>query len=171
MGFNQKIKVNSTADECFQHGIGREVDDLVSAMQSVLDLEDLENSLKGLLKDAAGDEAATAQLEKQLAAVGKALTYAKDKEQKMFESAITQFQGYRDDAGLSITNCGNMSSKLDLIKNRTQGQKTTFETLKSENEDVDITEVAIYLQSAEMTYEAALLAAGKVMQATLLNFI
>ena len=171
VGFNQKIKVNSTADECFQHGIGREVDDLVSAMQSVLDLEDLENSLKGLLKDAAGDEAATAQLEKQLAAVGKALTYAKDKEQKMFESAITQFQGYRDDAGLSITNCGNMSSKLDLIKNRTQGQKTTFETLKSENEDVDITEVAIYLQSAEMTYEAALLAAGKVMQATLLNFI
>ena len=52
-----------------------------------------------------------------------------------------------------------------------QNQKTTFETLKSENEDVDITEVAIQLGSAELTYEAALMATGKVVQTTLLNFI
>ena len=50
-------------------------------------------------------------------------------------------------------------------------QKTTFETLKSENEDIDVTETAIDLKSAEMTYEAALMATGKVMQTTLLNFI
>ncbi len=76
-----------------------------------------------------------------------------------------------DDSNLCITNCGTRSSKLTLIKNRMQNQKTTFETLKSENEDIDITEVVIQLKSAEMTYEAALLAAGKVMQTTLLNFI
>ena len=52
-----------------------------------------------------------------------------------------------------------------------QNQKTTFETLKSENEDIDITEVAIQLSSAELTYDAALMAAGKVMKTTLLNFI
>ena len=63
------------------------------------------------------------------------------------------------------------SSKLELIKNRMQNQTTTFETLKSENEDVDITDVAIQLTSAELTYEAALMATGKVMQTTLLNFI
>ena len=42
--------------------------------------------------------------------------------------------------------------------------------LKSENEDIDVTETAIDLKSAEMTYEAALMATGKVMQTTLLNF-
>jgi flagellar hook-associated protein 3 FlgL len=52
-----------------------------------------------------------------------------------------------------------------------QNQKTTFETLKSENEDVDITEVAIQLTSAELTYQAALMATGKVAQMTLLNYI
>jgi flagellar hook-associated protein 3 FlgL len=52
-----------------------------------------------------------------------------------------------------------------------QNQKTTYETLKSENEDVDITEVAIQLSSAELTYEAALMATGKVSQTTLLNYI
>ena len=52
-----------------------------------------------------------------------------------------------------------------------QNQKTTCETLKSENEDIDITEVAIQLSSAELTYQAALMATGKVSQTTLLNYI
>ena len=52
-----------------------------------------------------------------------------------------------------------------------KNQKTTFETLKSENEDIDITEVVIQLTSAELTYEAALMATGKVVQTSLLNFI
>ncbi len=169
VGFNQTIRVNSTADECFQHGIGRTVDDLVDSMQSVLDLEGVKANLEKMLTTANGDDAKI--LQTQLDAANKALTLAKDKCQKMFERGITTFQGYLDDANLCTTNCGTRSSKLTLIKNRMQNQKTTFETLKSENEDIDITEVVIQLKSAEMTYEAALLAAGKVMKSTLLNFI
>lgn len=171
VGFNQTIRVNSTADECFQHGIGREADDLVSAMQNVLDLEAVQVSVSAMLEKAEEGSEEQTVLQNQLDAVEKALTYAKDKEQRMFEKGITTFQGYLDDANLCITNCGTRSSKLSLIKSRTQNQKTTFETLKSENEDVDITEVAIQLTSAELTYEAALMATGKVAQTTLLNFI
>lgn len=171
VGFNQTIRVNSTADECFQHGIGRTVDDLVNAMNEVIKLEDAQKVMEKALKEAdeGSDEAKTLQV--QLDAVGKALTLAKDKGQKMFEAGITTFQRYLDDASLSITNCGNRSKKLELIENRMQNQKTTMETLKSENEDVDISEVAIELNSAELTYEAALMATGKVMQNTLLNYI
>lgn len=169
VGFNQTIRVNSTADECFQHGIGREVDDLVSAMQEVIDLETVKTKIENQLENATGTAAET--LQTQLDGVNKALTFSRDKCQKLFESGITTFQGYLNDANLCITNCGTRSSKLELIKNRMQNQKTTFETLKSENEDVDITEVAIQLSSAELTYEAALMATGKVMQTTLLNFI
>lgn len=171
VGFNQTIRVNSTADECFQHGIGREVDDLVNAMQNVLDLEGVKKNLETLAEKAEEGSPEASVLKNQLDAVNKALTYAKDKEQKLFEKGITAFQGYLDDANLCITNCGTRSSKLSLIKNRTQNQKTTFETLKSENEDIDITEVAIQLKSAELTYEAALMAAGKVTKTTLLNYI
>lgn len=169
VGFNQTIQVNSTADECFQHGIGRTVDDLVQAMQDVVDLENVKTKIEGLQETATGTDAQT--LTKQMEAVEKALTLAKDKCQKMFESGITTFQGYLDDANLCVTNCGTRSSKLELIDNRMKSQKTTFETLKSENEDIDVTETAIDLKSAEMTYEAALMATGKVMQTTLLNFI
>lgn len=169
VGFNQTIRVNSTADECFDPGIGREVDDLVAAMQNVLDVESVKADIEKKLETASGADAE--KLQEQLAAADKAYTLAKDKCQKLFESGITKFQGYLDDANLSVTNCGTRSSKLELIKNRMQNQKTTFETLKSENEDVDITEVAIQLSSAELTYEAALMATGKVIQTTLLNFI
>lgn len=171
VGFNQTIRVNSTADECFQPGIGREADDIVSAMQNVLDLEATKATLEKLQKVHEGDATKSKIIQNQLDAVEKALTYAKDKEQKLFEKGITTFQKHLDDANLCITNCGTRSSKLSLIKNRMQNQKTTFETLKSENEDADITEVAINLNSAELTYEAALMATGKVMQTTLLNFI
>lgn len=169
VGFNQTIRVNSTADECFQHGIGRDVDDLVNAMQEVIDLENVKEKIEAKLKTATGDDAK--KLQDQLDGVNKALTFSKDKCQKLFEHGITGFQKYLDSANLCITNCGTRSSKLELIENRMQNQKTTFETLKSENEDVDITEVAIDLTSAELTYEAALMAAGKVMKTTLLDFI
>ena len=171
VGFNQRIRVNSTADECFKHGIGREVDDIMTAMQDVLELEKIQTNLTKLVAEYEGDEDATAQLQKQLDAVGKALTLAKDKEQKLFENGISAFQGYMDGANLCVTECGTRSSKLALVENRMQTQKTTFETLKSTNEDIDIAEVTINMKSAEVIYEAALLAAGKVMQTSLLNFI
>lgn len=169
VGFNQTIRVNSTADECFKHGIGRTVDDLVQAMQEVADIQKIMDDLEAVKQTATGDD--LAEVEKQLEVVGKAYDLLKDKAQRMFEEGITVMQGYLDEANLSITNCGTRSSKLELIKNRMQTQKTTFETLKSENEDVDITDIAIKLSSAQLTYEAALMATGKVTQTSLLNYI
>lgn len=169
VGFNQTIRINSTADECFKHGIGREVDDLVSAIKEVMDLEDIRCKIENEIKTASGDD--LTKLNNQLDAVKKAITYADDKCQKLFERGITSFQSYLDDTTLCLTNCGTRSSKLELIENRMQNQKTTFETLKSENEDIDIAEVIIELTAAGMTYEAALMATGKVTQTTLLNYI
>lgn len=169
VGFNQTIRVNSTADECFKHGVGRTVDDLVQAMQEVVDMQKIMDDLESLKEGATGDTLAA--IESKLETVGKAYDLMKDKAQRMFEAGITTMQGYLDEANLSITNCGTRSSKLELIKNRMQTQKTTFETLKSENEDVDITDVAIKLSSAQLTYEAALMATGKVTQTSLLNYI
>ncbi len=171
VGYNQTIRVNSTADQCFKHGIGREVDDLLTSIQDVLDLEAQQSSLEKMMESLEDGTTEKKTMQNQLDALNKALTLAKKKEQKLFEEGITAFQGHLDDASLCITECGTRSSKLALIKNRSQNQKTTFETLKSENEDIDITEVAIQLNSAELTYEAALMATGKVSQTTLLNYI
>jgi len=170
VGFNQTIKVNTTADEAFNLGIRREIDDLVAALQNVNNLEELKSSIESKIA-AVTDPAELEILNNQLTATDKALTYAKDTCQKRFEKGITSLQGYLDATSLAITGVGTRSSKLELIQTRMQNQKTTFETLKSENEDIDITEVAIQLSSAELTYEAALTATGKLIQNTLLQYI
>ena len=169
VGFNQTIRVNSTADQCFDHGIGRTVDDLVQALQDVADMDKIKSNLEEMKEKATEEELPA--IESKLETVTKAFDMMKDKAQRMFENGITSFQGYLDEANLCITECGTRSSKLDLIKSRMQTQKTTFETLKSSNEDIDITEVAIQLSSAKLTYEAALMATGKVSQNTLLQYI
>ena len=171
VGFNQTIRINSRADECFKHGIGREVDDIIAAMENVQERERAQADIKAIMEKLPEGDQNMPILQNQLDAVEKALTYAKKKEQKMFEGGISAFQKYLDEANLCVTACGSRGSKLDLIKNRSQNQKTTYETLKSQNEDIDITEVAIQLTSAELTYDAALMAAGKVMQTSLMNFI
>ena len=170
VGFNQTIRVNSTADESYNLGIGREVDDLVAALQKVQNLEDIKDGIEKKISQTTND-ADLEILNNQLVAATKALDYEKNVCQKRFEKGITSFQKYLDDTSLAITNVGTRSSKLELIKGRMQNQKTTFETLKSENEDIDITEVAIQLSSSEMTYQAALTATGKIIQNTLLNYI
>lgn len=172
VGFNQRLEVNTTADECFVHGIGREIDDLVNAMQQMVNLEDTISTLKHTLEGLpAADTAKKEVLEKQLAAANKALTFAKENVETEFGAGITSMQGYLDKTNLAITNCGTRGKKLELIESRLMSQQTTFETLQSNNEDADMAEVAVKLTSAEMTYEASLMATGKIMQTSLLNFL
>ena len=60
---------------------------------------------------------------------------------------------------------------LSLIKNRMSNQQTTVETLKSSNEDRELSDIIIDYTSAYTAYEAALQAASKLSQNTLLNYI
>ena len=173
VGLNQTIRVNTTADEVFTHDISRDVEDLVRAMEDSIAMEKQVEKLKKMLEEADPDpnKPDYATIEKQLAAAEKALTYLNEKTQKMFEAGITKMQGHLDAVNYAVTENGTRGQKLELISNRLMSQKTNFETLRSENEDIDITEVAIKLSSAELTYSSALMATGKVLQNSLMNFI
>lgn len=171
IGMNQTIQVNTTADEVFIHDIGRDVDDLVRAMQDVVDMEATVAKLTGMVEDDKYSETERNAIQERLDAANKALTYLSEKAQKMFEGGITKMQGHLDTVNLAVTNCGTRGQKLELIEKRLMSQKTNFENLESENENVDITDVAIKLSSAELTYEAALMATGKIMQTSLMNYI
>lgn len=170
VGFNQSLRVNSTADECFKHGVGREVDDLVRALENTIEMEKVVGDLEKLLETKEGT-AEEATIQQRLEAANKAYTLLKDSTQKLFESGMTTMQGFLADANLAVTNNGTRGQKLALIENRMMTQKTTFETLKSENEDADIADATINLTSANMVYQASLMATSKVMQTSLLEFI
>ncbi len=171
VGLNQTIRVNTTAEEVFRHSIGRDVDDLISAMQETIDMEGTVSKLDKLIKSGKYSGNDLKYLNNQLDASNKALTFLKERTQKLFEGGISKMQGHLDTVNYATTNSGTRSKKLELIENRLMSQKTNFETLQSDNENADITDVAIQLKGAELTYQAALMATGKIMQTSLMNYI
>ena len=171
IGNNQTLRVNTTADELFNHDMGRDVEEVVSMLNEYGVLDDNYLTIEAMIKSGnyTGDELTT--LETQLDAIGKARTMVGDKVQKRCEALLTDCDGYIARTTLAETNCGSRGSRLKLVKNRLNVQQTNFQELVSENEDADYTDLAIQLKSVEMTYEAALSSIGYVMQTTLLDFI
>lgn len=170
VGYNQTIEVNTTADKVFTHDAKREVEDLRNGLTKIQNMEKIICNYEDIIARTT-DETDKATLQKQLDAANKALEYYKDDLQLMLENSITHFQGFLDQANLAVTDNGTAGSRLELVKTRLMSQQTTFETLQSENEDADMTEVAIKLQSASVTYDAALMSTSKIMQTSLLNYL
>ncbi len=176
VGYNQKIQVNTTADEIFTHNLDRDIDDLEKAMEDLVKINNTKQDLDKILKEYAekglgeGD-ADYDKVKKQYDAADKAYSYIRENIHNLFGKTITHTQNYLDDTNVAITDNGTRSQRLNLISNRLMDQKTTFQTLQSDNEDADIAEVAIQLTSTELTYNAALMATGKIMQTSLMNYI
>ena len=171
VGYNQKIEVNTTADEVFSHNLDRDVDDLVTALAS---LEKIESTRTDLKKVLSGLDEGTEDYKKvqiKLEAADKAFSYIRENIHDLMQHTITSTQQYLNDTNVAITDNGTRESRLDLISNRLMDQQTTFKTLQSENEDVDIADVTIQLTSTKLTYDAALMATGKIMQTSLMNYI
>ena len=172
VGFNQKIQVNTVTTEVFTHDVQRDMDDFYS--QSLQQLKAIETKISDLekkMQDLPEDSAAYQELSLQMEGAKKADSYIRENIQKKFENQITKYQKYRDDNDLAITNNATRGSRLDLITERLSSQKATFKELQTDNEGIDITQVAVELSSAELTYQAALMATGKIMQTNLMNYI
>ena len=171
MGYNQKIQVNTTADEVFTHGMDRDIDDLEKALAELSEIDATKIDLDKVLKGLDEGSAEYADVKKKYDAAEKAYNYIRENVHDMLQKTITRTQGYLDDTNVAVTDNGTRSQRLDLISNRLMDQKTTFQVLQSENEDIDIADVLIKLNSTNLTYNSALMATGKIMQTSLMNFI
>ena len=72
---------------------------------------------------------------------------------------------------LALTNSGSTQSRLTLIKNRVEEQKTTVEELKSTNEDRDLSDIIIDFYAMYNAYQSSLTAASKANGNTLLDYL
>ncbi|MCR5398460.1 MAG: hypothetical protein K6E68_02885 [Lachnospiraceae bacterium] len=171
VGLNQTIRVNTTADEVFTHAIGRDIDDLITSMQEVIDMTETVDRFEKIRNGLDVSDPQYTTITNQIDAANKALTFLKEKNQKLFEGGITKMQGHLNKVNEATTACGTREKKLSLIQNRLMSQKTNFETLESENENVEITDVALQLKGAELTYQAALMSTSKILQTSLMNYI
>ena len=171
IGNNHTIRVNTTADELFTHGVGRDVNEVQKMIdeQGVL-IENL-NKVKELIDSGKYDGDDLKRLETQKAALEKAQTYMEDKVTNRLKELQTVFKGYHEQVNVASTNCGTRGSRLELIQNRLSTQQTNYKELVSDNEDADYAELTVQLGSIKMTYESALSSISYVMQTSLLDYI
>lgn len=169
---NQTLTVNTLAADVFDTAIGRDVDEMIDAVkramdanQKVADIEEMQG-----MEEYASDEC-QAKLEDWLAAAQKEADYADDNLQKLYNTYIGNFDGYLEQVILAQTDVGSKGQSLDLTKNRMANQQTTMETLKSKNEDRELSDIIIDYTSAYTAYQASLQAASKVNQVTLLSYL
>lgn len=171
VGFNQQIQVNTLATEVFTHDVRRDMDDFQHCLTQ---LQGIERTISDLEKKQAGyaeDSPEYQDLTKKIEGAKKAQTYIRENIHAKFENQITKYQNYMNDNNLAITNNATRGSRLDLITNRLMNQKATFKELQTDNEGIDVTQVAVELSSSELTYQAALMATSKIMQTNLMNYI
>lgn len=171
VGFNQSIQVNTYAEDVYKHGLGRDVLEITDLANKLTDIENMKEKLKEMSENTEYTQAQRDIIKTDLEAAEKAETFTKDQLQKKFSNYITKMQGYLNGANEALTVVGNRSARLTLINNRLTDQKETFDTLKSDNEDTDETEVAVNLSSAKVSYEAALMATSSMIKTTLLNYL
>ena len=171
VGYNQQIRVNTRADEIFTHNVQRDMDDFEHYIKQLEDIETVEQNLTEKMKNWPEDSDEYKDLALRLEGVKKAETYIRDNIHTKFENQITKYQKYMDDSRVAMTDNATRRSRLELISTRLTNQKATFKELQQDNEGIDITEVAVELTASELTYNAALMATGKIMQTNLMNYI
>lgn len=171
IGSNQSIRVNTTADEIYTHNMGRDVGEVKALLEEYDSLEKAYDTVNSLIQSGKYEGTDLDTLNKQLNALDKARALSKATLQERCEGLQSIFKGYTNQATLTRTDVGSRESRLKLIQNRLSAQQTNFQELVSDNEDADVTELAIQLKSVELTYEAALSSISYVMKTSLLNFI
>lgn len=171
IGNHQTIRVNTTPDELFDHGLGRDAQELVQMIEEYAVLDENSTVIKKLIDSGKYQDNDLKKLEEQYKALEKAKTMVGDKITQRHGEMLTECDKYMKRTTLAETNCASRGSRLELIQNRLNVQQTSFGELVSENEDVDYADLTIQLKSVEMTYQAALSSISYVLQTTLLDFI
>jgi len=171
INYNQKLTINTEGSDAISHKIGRDIDDILTSVDDVIQTEKLVTEVNKLLQDSSLSEAEKLKYEKMLEQLDTELELKKEVMQRAFEKGITSSTKEQDRVNTAVADLGSRYVRLELTENRLSSQKVDFEDLLSKNEDTDLVETVIKYNSAESIYNASLSAASKVIQNTLLDFL
>ena len=172
ISFNQTININSHADDAFSPSICRDVDELIKATQDVVDAENKVKRLEEMAKDTTKYSSAQIDtINDMITAATKEYDLLNEKMQNMFSEAETRFDKYLNDVNDEIARVGSLSKRLSLTKSRVGDQVQSMKELQDDNININLTDTAIDLSNAELALQAAQMAASKIAQQTLLNYL
>lgn len=169
---NQNLTVNTNASDVFNADAGRDVDEMMDAVQYAIQAHDKVGKIEKLMSlEEYSSAEKQEELQGWLEAAEKEADYADDNLKKLFNTYIGKFDSYLTDVNLAITTVGSKGEQLELTETRMSNQQLTIGELKSSNEDKELSDIIIEYTSAYTAYEASLQAASKINKNTLLNYI
>ncbi len=171
INFSQTIQVNTLGNESLSYKIGRDIDELCNALAKVGEVEDKIVELNEMYDSSIYTDAEKEQITTMIEAAEKELEYETDNMENLFSSELTRVLDYQQTVDLQLADLGARSTRLDLTKSRLTEQNTTFEDLKSKNEDVELEDTVIKYSAAQTLYQAALTAASNTVKESLLDYI
>lgn len=171
INFNQSLTINTQAKDAFNQGIGRDIDEIMYAVKDVEAVENKISEVKKNLEDKSLTQAQIDQLNTTLTNLQTEFKLKTDVMQEKFNKGILGSQNAQDKLNTAVADLGTRSVRLDMTEDRLSSQQTDFEELMSNNEDADIAETYIKLNSAQMIYNASLNATGKTVKTNLLDFL
>jgi flagellar hook-associated protein 3 FlgL len=168
-GVGTKIPVNSVADDVFSAKLYA---DLVSFCDTVLNTRtsDPKVVMDKLREEFPNDTEEQLQT-KANQQIAKEEQKIQDTLQRKFSNMLGILEDHSSEISKNQTDLGSRMARLDLIQNRLEADETAYSELKSENEDVDMVEVAMLLKNAEGVYQASLQVGMNMIQTSLVNFL
>lgn len=171
INFGQSMQINTLGCETLSCEFGRDIDEMCDSLARVESAENKVAKLKEMLNNSQYSATEKADIETMITAANKELDYEKEAMKKLFSNEMSKVKGYQEKLNLQIADLGARSNRISLTESRLTEQYTTFDDLKSKNEDAELEETVVQLSSANTLYQAALGAASKVVQQTLLDYI
>ncbi|SEA50238.1 flagellar hook-associated protein 3 FlgL [Pseudobutyrivibrio sp. ACV-2] len=169
---NQTMNINTEACDAFTNDIQRDLTELIDAVKKQIAAHDKYDQLKKMKGETQyQSEAVQEQLGIWMDALKKESDYFDDNIQKLFSTEIGKIDKYYATISLSITDLGCKKDSLDLTGNRVGDQRETVQSLQSQNDDLDLSQIIIDYTAAYTAYQASLTAAGKLGDSTLLNYL
>lgn len=171
VGFNMSLKVNTEASEVLLLDVKKEIADLRDAITAVDEAEKKKENLESMLEDSRYTEQEKEAIQSMLNATEKEIDLKKDRMVGLFKKGVGSMQEYEEHVSMQISDLGNRTSQLRMIKERMQQQKTNFQELLTNNEDRELSDIILDYTSANYTYQLSLQATGSISKLSLLNYI
>ena len=171
INFNQKLTVNVQGRDAFTHAFGRTLDDIATAVDAVVKLDNQMKELKKQLDDDRLSEEQVAKINEILDILKTEFDLKSGIMREAFEKGLTGMDNEENRVNRTTADIGTRYNRAELTQDRLSTQQTEFTDLLSQNEDADLVDTVVNYNAMNTVYNASLSAAAKVVKNTLLDFL
>ena len=169
---NQTLGVNLEADQCFNHDLYQDMYDMINSVSASQLAHEKVDKLKAMMaEDQYQTDEYQEKLTEWLRLAQKEMDYYDNNLSKLYSTTLGKVDTYLDKINLAITDLGCREDRCALTKSRMSEQQETVEELQSINDDLDLSEILMRYTASYTAYQSSLVAAGKLGDVTLLNYI